>query len=142
MRLKRLADERASQSSVHAVVIAVRRALACQGIGTPHAKDVWRVLAGLERAYVDELYPAALLPSCKHTLMACMLTATLTLSAFSVCGQPFSWSSASGTSVRGMFLIMWSAGMRKDDAIRLRKESAWRLQDCGCSLRPDPLCKV
>jgi hypothetical protein len=40
------------------------------------------VLVGIERAYVDELGPAALLPSRKHPIMVGMLAAMLSLSAF------------------------------------------------------------
>jgi integrase len=75
----------------------------------------------------------------------------LALRSFTVKGQPFYWSTPVSTSIRAIFLVMWWTGMRKDDAIRLRKAAAWVRPDGGfnprfnlrpCSSKTDLLGRV
>jgi hypothetical protein len=139
---KKLSDKREGGL---AVVLAVKSTLARRGIETPPAGGVRRVLDGLK--HVDELCTTALLPTRKAPLTADMLVAMHALSVFTVRGLRVTWSSPVASSIRAMFLIMWRTGMRKDDAIRLRKAAAWIHPGGGYNLRPgalktDPLSKT
>jgi integrase len=147
MATKRVADALPKQESALAFALAIKRAHARLGTETPPTRELRKVLHGLELAYVEEMGTAAFLPRRKSPLTAPMLHAILALRSFTVHGQPFHWSSPVGTSVRAMFLVMWRTGMRKDDAIRLRKAAAWVRPDgdfnlSPCSSKTDPLCKV
>jgi hypothetical protein len=147
MQPKRRDDALPRPESALLVALAIRRAHRRLGIGTPPSREIRLVLYGLDLAYVEELGTAALLPRRKSPLTAAMLRAILALRSFTVNGQLFRWSTPVGTFIRAMCFIMWRTGMRKDDAIRLRRGAALVLPDGGfnlspCSSKTDPLGKV